>query len=256
MSSLPIALQLYTLREATARDMPAALRRVAAIGYHAVEFAGWGNAAPRDIRHALAGEGIRPVAAHVPLEDLERRRSATLDACLTVGVARVVIPSVPARWTADPDGVRRLCARLDELGAAVRAEGLRLAYHNHDVECRPLPDGSSPWSVLVERTDRELVDLELDLYWAAYAGADPVDTLRASGGRARLLHAKDISADASRQDEPVGEGVLPWPALLAAGVEQGVEWYIVEQDRPRDPFADVERSLVNLRRLAAAAVAQ
>jgi sugar phosphate isomerase/epimerase len=258
MKSAQIGLQLYTVREQTVRDMPGTLRRVAEIGYGAVEFAGWGSSMPREIREVLDGEGIRAIGAHVPFVDLETRPLQALAECAIVGCDWVVVPSVPEGWRSSPEQVGRLGERLNSLGELCRAEGLRLAYHNHDVEFMPLdgadrPDGNgalTAWSIVAAETSPELVDLELDLYWAAFAGREPHEVLRAAGDRIRLVHMKDMAADEARSDAPVGEGSLPWAAILEAAEEARVEWFIIEQDEPRDAFADVERSLRNLRRLS------
>jgi sugar phosphate isomerase/epimerase len=258
MKSAQIGLQLYTVREHTARDMPGTLRRIAEIGYGAVEFAGWGSAPPREIRDVLDAEGIRASGAHVPFVDLETRPLQALAECAIVGCEWVVVASVSEGWRSGPDQVVRLAEHLNSLGELCRTEGLRLAYHNHDVEFMPLDrsGGSDPdepatvWTMLMDETSAELVDMELDLYWAAFAGRESDQVLRAGGDRIRLLHMKDMAADEARSDAPVGEGSLPWPAVLEAAEEARVDWYIVEQDDPKDAFGDVERSLRNLRRLS------
>ena len=106
------------------------------------------------------------------------------------------------------------------------------------------------WDVLVRETDPELVHLELDLYWIKYGGADPETVLRDVGDRVSLVHLKDMAPDDTRSDLPVGEGTMPWNSLLEAADAAGVEWYIAEQDNPRDALEDVRTSLRNLRGLA------
>jgi sugar phosphate isomerase/epimerase len=277
MRSSQIGLQLYTVREAAAADMIGTLRRVAEIGYGAVEFAGWGDSSPRDIRQVMESEGIEAIGAHVPLVDLETRPMQTLERAVSVGCEWVVVPSVPESWTRTPEDVSRLSARLNSLGELCRTQSLRLAYHNHAVEFQPLPPevepdgatghedapltadlsspmsaptGSAPWDILRAETWPDLVDLELDLFWSAVGGRDPVLSLRQGGGRAKLIHAKDRSKSEPSRDAPLGDGSLPWPELLEVGDEGGVHWWIVEQDDPADAFKDIETSLLNLRRLA------
>jgi sugar phosphate isomerase/epimerase len=163
-----------------------------------------------------------------------------------------VVPWVPESWRGSRADVSRLCERLNSLGELCRAEGIRLGYHNHAVEFAPL-DGTTAWDILARETSPELVDLELDLYWAAQAGADPAAVLRRDRSRIRLVHAKDMARD-SDADAPVGEGRLDWPAILEAAGDE-VRWYIVEQDEPGDPFPAVERALRNLRSLGGLPVA-
>lgn len=246
----PIALQLYTLRSAAANDLLGTLRRAAAIGYRAVEFAGLAGLSAEDVRPILDQEHMRAVGAHVPYEDVAADPERAISTCRTLGCEWLVIPSVPAAMRSDRATLATLCRRLDDVGAACHEVGLRFAYHNHDFEFAAM-DGTTMWQTLMADTSPELVDLELDIYWAAYAGADPVSLLRTSDGRVPLIHAKDM-ARRERRDTPIGEGRLSWSELLVAAQGAGVAWFIVEQDEPIDPFADVERSLVNLRALLGA----
>ena len=94
------------------------------------------------------------------------------------------------------------------------------------------------------------MDLELDVYWAAYAGRDPVQLARSTGERLRLLHMKDMAEWPQGGDVVPGDGVLPWPAIVAAGTDLGVEWYVVEADNPTDAVAEVTRGLGHLRGLS------
>jgi sugar phosphate isomerase/epimerase len=252
MKSGQIGVQLYTLRAETARDMPATLRRLAEIGYGAVEFAGFGNASPTEIRQVLDEQGIVAIGAHVALVDLETRLHQALAECQILGCEYAVVPSVPDSWRESAADVTRLAERLNSLGELCRAEGIRLGYHNHAVEFEPI-DGTTVWEILVRETVPDLVDLELDLYWAAHAGADPAALLRRDRGRIRLVHAKDMALD-SDADAPVGEGRLRWPEILDAAGDD-VRWYIVEQDEPGEAFPAVERALVNLRSLGGLPVA-
>jgi sugar phosphate isomerase/epimerase len=245
----PIALQLYTLRDATRADMVGTLRRVAEIGYRAVEFAGWGDASPSSVRAALDAEGLRAVGAHVPFERFESDRDRALEECREVGCESVVVPSVPEVHLGSVESVRSLARRLSEHAEAAALAGLRLGFHNHAAELESI-DGTTPWHVLVGETDPEFIAFEVDLYWAAYAGADPAAVLRAAPGRVPLVHAKDMAAG-SRIDLPAGEGTLPWPEIVAAARVAGVRWFITEQDNPTDPFRDVETALRNLRRILA-----
>ena len=246
MTRESIGVQLYTLREATKTDMVGTLQRVARMGYGAVEFAGWGHATPAEVHRTLEAEGIIAIATHVPWERWEGDRDAALAECREVGCEWAVLPSVPAPQLADVAAVRRLAARMEGFAAAARDAGLRFAFHNHAAELTA-SDGTTPWHILVHETSGD-VAFEFDLYWAAYAGADPAALLRAAAGRVPLVHAKDIDLP-SRVDAPLGEGHLRWSAILASARETGVRWYIVEQDTPSDPFRDVETALRNLRRL-------
>ncbi|HEV8516128.1 MAG TPA: sugar phosphate isomerase/epimerase [Candidatus Limnocylindrales bacterium] len=249
MRSSQIGLQLYTVREQTASDMIGTLRRVAEIGYGAVEFAGWGNTTPRDILHVLEAEGVTAIGAHVALVDLETRPMQVLAECEIVGCRWVVVPWVPDSWRATSADASRLAARLNDLGELCQAEGMRLAYHNHEAEFGRLEEGTV-WETLIAETWPDLVDLELDAYWASVAGQDPEIVLRQSMDRVRLMHVKDRAPGLEMRDTPVGQGTLPWKPIIEEAEISGVEWFIVEQDEPADALKDIETSLFNLRRIA------
>lgn len=247
-----IALQLYTVREFTAQDMLGTLRLLADQGYHALEFAGFGGVPAADLRSALDSMGLRAIGAHMGLPLLESQLDRTLAELRTIGAEFAVLPMVPPELRRTRAQVEALAARLNEWGARCQAQGLRFAYHNHAFEFEPLDDGATMFEVLTAATDPALVALELDVYWVRRAGHDPAALIRQHGQRVALVHVKDMAADETQADMPIGEGILPWPEILAAGDEVGVAWYIVEQDHPRDALNDVHRSLYNLARMAEA----
>jgi sugar phosphate isomerase/epimerase len=244
-----ISLQLYTVREETARDMPGTLRRISEIGYPAVEFAGYGGLAPQDLKPILDDLGLRPSGAHVPLDSWERDPEAVIADMHRLDCAHAIVPMAPPDKRKDEASVADLAERFNRWGELCCGEGLTFSYHNHDFEFAPL-GSSTMWDVLVRETDPGLVHLELDLYWIKYGGADPETVLRDVGDRVSLVHLKDIAPDDTRSDVPVGEGTMPWNSLLEAADAAGVEWFIVEQDNPRDALEDVRTSLRNLRGLA------
>ena len=244
-----ISLQLYTVREHTAHDMPATLRRLADIGYTAVELAGFGGLSARDLHVVLDDLGLRASGAHVPLDAWDSDPASVIADMHAIGSAHAVVPMAPPERRGDADSVSRLAEAFNRWGGLCRAEGITFSYHNHDFEFARLGE-TTMWDVLVRETDPALVHLELDLYWIKYGGADPEAVLRDVGDRVSLVHLKDMAPDETLSDLPVGEGTMPWPDLLRAADELGVEWYIAEQDNPRDAMEDVETSLRKLERLA------
>jgi sugar phosphate isomerase/epimerase len=239
-----IALQLYTLRRSAAADFPGTLAEVARIGYRAVELAGLHGRAPDEIRAMLDRLGIRAVAAHVPLEHLETRPDESLNGLRVLGCSYAVLPSLPKERRA----IGAAAATLNELGRRCAESGLRFGYHNHAFElASSSPGGETLLDRLIAATDPQLVAFELDVYWAAVGGADPAELIERHAGRIHLLHVKDVGSGG--EDAPVGEGTLEWPELLAASRAAGIRWYVVEQDEPADPLADVETSLTNALRM-------
>ena len=139
------------------------------------------------------------------------------------------------------DDVRRFAAELGGFAATSRTHGIRLGYHNHDFEFAPL-DGTTVWDVLLTELPPE-VELELDVYWAAVGGRDPVAEIRAHADRVRLLHMKDRAPGPEPRDAPAGEGILPFQAIVEAARSAGVEWYVAEQDVPATRSHDIGSGL-------------
>jgi sugar phosphate isomerase/epimerase len=243
-----ISLQLYTVREHTARDMPATLRHLAEIGYTAVELAGYGGLPLHDLRAGLDDFGLRASGAHVPLDSWETDPEAVISEMHALDCAHAVVPIIPPPRR-DEEAVSRLAESFNRWGELCRSEGVTFSYHNHAFEFAPAGE-TTMWDTLLRETDPGLVHLELDLYWVRYGGVDPETVLRDLGDRISLVHLKDMAADEQRSDLPVGEGTMPWPELLRAADDAGVEWYIAEQDNPRDAFEDVQSSLQHLRELS------
>ena len=242
-----IALQLYTVREAAASDLPGTLGAVAQAGYRAVEVAGLPPVEPARLADLLADHRLRVVAAHESLASLRTDRDAVLDRLVAIGCPRLVVPSMTEADRETPEALRATAADLATFAAAAGERGLRFAYHNHDFEFAAL-DGSTVWSILLDALPPE-VDIELDVYWAAFAGEDAVALIRELGTRVRLLHMKDMASGPDRRDAPPGEGILPWADIVTAARTVGVEWYVVEQDHPRAAIRDVTsgyRYLVSL----------
>ena len=237
-----ISLQLYTVREHTARDMPDTLRRLAGIGYTAVEFAGFGGLTPQELGDIMDDLGLRASGAHVPLDAWDSDPASVIEDMHAVGSAHAIVPIAPPDRRGDADSVARLAEDFNRWGELCRAEGLTFSYHNHDFEFARLGE-TTMWEVLVRETDSDLVHLELDLYWIKYGGSDPETVLRDVGDRVSLVHLKDMAPDETRSDLPVGEGTMPWPDLLKTADELGVEWFVAEQDNPRDAMEDVGISL-------------
>ncbi|WP_258067401.1 MULTISPECIES: sugar phosphate isomerase/epimerase [unclassified Rathayibacter] len=212
-----LSVQLYSVREPLAADLPATLDRLAAIGFTTVELFGFVDLADA-YRAALPASGLRAPSAHARL--LGPQGDATVDEILdtaaSLGVETVIDPFVdPTRWTT-ADDVARIADELNALVDSAAARGLVLGYHNHAFEFENRVDGRSAFEHLAGLLDPRMV-LELDTYWAAVGGDDPVEVLGRLGGQVRFLHVKDGPVSADTQEQlPAGEGAMDVPAILAA----------------------------------------
>jgi len=243
-----IALQLYTLRDflKTPAQIAETLKKVRKIGYTAVELAGFGPIEPKELAAILDGEGLTCCGAHVPMEKLKtdfQRVSADhlLWKCQTL--------AVPGCWGKTLADFESFAADLNSLAPKCSAAGLPLGYHNHSHELVRY-DGRTPFSVLLEKTSPN-VWFEIDTYWLAHGGADPIDWISKVSGRIPCVHLKDmaIGADGKQFMAEIGEGNLNWPGILSACAKSGTRWLVVEQDVcRRDPLESIAISYRNLSR--------
>ncbi|HEU0000182.1 MAG TPA: sugar phosphate isomerase/epimerase [Ktedonobacteraceae bacterium] len=226
-----VALQLYTVRDETRRDFEGTLRRVAQIGYTGVEFAGYGNLSARAMAALLAETGLTVAGTHVGLDGLTGEKlEASLNYCRAINCPVMVLPSLAQEWRT-LDGIRALGPRLNSIGQRCRDEGIDFGYHNHDFEFTSI-DGRTLLEHLLEITDPVLVKIELDVYWAAYAGHDPLALLNRLGKRVALIHFKDMAPDRSMTE--VGKGILDLDGMTAFARQHGI-WAVVEHDHPTLP---------------------
>lgn len=250
--SLGIALQLYTLREQAERDFVGMLTEVADAGYQAVEFAGFGGLSAATLRQVIDELGLRAISAHVGFRQFEADAAKVLDDLQVLGCSYAVVPGIPKELRGEAS-IPALVEHFNTWGDASKAAGLRFGYHNHGWELAPLGE-STMLQRLAAGTVPSLVNMQLDVYWALEAGGDPVALLREFSGRIPTLHAKEMSKGDDKRDTTIGDGVTPWPEVVAAARQGGTDWLIVEQeDDPANAYRDIRRSLANLRELVASA---
>jgi sugar phosphate isomerase/epimerase len=239
-------IQLYTVRSLMAKDVAGTLDALARIGYKEVEFAGLHGASPSAVRAMLDHLGLSSPASHVGLDELREDAAAVFAQSRALGNRYVVVPWIDAAERRTIAGYEAVAAALNRFGAVARDAGLRLGYHNHDFELQPI-GGRVPYDVLLERTDPELVDMELDLFWLAKGGGDPIAYFRRHPGRFVMVHVKDMAPDGAMVE--VGRGTLDFARVFAAAEQAGLRHAFVEHDSPADPMASARESHSALVRL-------
>lgn len=247
MSRIPVALQLYTVRDETAKDFAGTVRRVAQMGYAGVEFAGTGGLTAQAMRELLAETGLVAAGAHIGLPQFEQDLDGTLAYYREIGAKYVGVPALGGELR-NPAGFRRAAAAMNQIGARAQELGLTLYYHNHAFEFEVI-EGQRGWDILMAELDPSLVVFEIDCYWVTYAGLDPTNLIQTHAGRFPLIHLKDmVGAGDSRTYAEVGEGIIDWQPIFAASEAQGATWYVVEQDRCARPSpVSAALSLAHLR---------
>ncbi len=238
-----IGLQLYTIRRLAIRDLRGALAAAAETGYTEVEFAGYFDHTPEQVRAMVDELALDPVSTHVSLEELRNDLEAVASSAEIIGHRYVVLPYLLEEDRGGLDDYRRLADELNQIGQRLSQAGIRFGYHNHDFEFTRI-DGVVPFDLLLEGTDPELVTFELDLYWATYAFADPAAYLNAHPGRFQLCHLKDM--DRYRQMTDVGAGQIDFARILHFAKAGGLEHFFVEHDAPPDPAASIQASYAHL----------
>jgi sugar phosphate isomerase/epimerase len=250
-SSIPVGLELYSVRNTLKQDLEGTVRAVAQMGYQCVEFYApyfdWTEAQTRDMRKLLDDLGVRCYSTHNNADYLSKDNiSKTRDRNQILGCKYVVIASTHAY--PDLGGWKTFAGALNAAAEQLEPAGLKAGYHNHRVEFVPI-DGVRPMEVLAKNT-KPTVMLQLDVGTCLEAGADPITWIRANPGRIHSLHCKDWSPDPSKGYTVLfGEGSADWKAIFqAAESGGGVEYYLIEQEGSRLSELDTAKTCLDLYR--------
>lgn len=260
-----VGLQLYTVRDAMKSDFAGTMARVAQVGYQEVEFAGYFDHAPKDIRALLDKNGLTSPSCHVPYATVSEKWPEQIEAAHVVGHKYIVCPWIDEKQRTEPDGYKRAAELFDKAGEQARKAGIQFAYHNHTFEFQPSEalGGKLPYDFLLASTSPENVKMEMDLCWISMAGKDPIAYFNKYPGRFPLVHVKDMNSLPKGAEGPtsspdkemanmteVGGGVIDWKHIFANSEKAGIKHYFVEHDFPKDPFASIAKSYEYLHNLA------
>jgi len=239
-SSLKVGLQLYTLREYIDKDPKGVLAKVAKAGYQEVETYGyskekgfWGLS-PKEFKSVLAANGLTTSAGHYGLDDfLAGGSQDTLKACMeaakSCGQTYVVVPSMSEKVRATAADFKAVANKLNEAGQLCKAAGLKLGYHNHNFEFKPI-DGTTLYEVLLKETDPALVDFEMDIYWVVRAGQDPIKLITQHPKRFTMWHVKDMEKANPEHNTEVGSGTIDFKKIFQQASTSGVKHIFMEQE--------------------------
>ena len=242
-----LGVQLYTVRKVIGKDPLATLQAIQQIGYAEVEATG-GNL--DQIWPALEKTQLKAVSIHLEHSEPGGALDSALADYKQKGFQYAVVPYLETTHGGSA-GVKRIAEMLNKIGESAKKNGLTLCYHNHAHDFTPM-GGSNPIEMLMQDTQADLVQLELDIFWASVAGLNPVDVLKKYSGRVPLVHLKDKAKGVPVQHDEkvpatafkaVGSGSIDIPAVLSAAAAAGVRHYFVEQDEtPGDPIASLRKS--------------
>ena len=242
-----VGIQLYTVRDQMKADFEGTLAHIAEIGYKEVEFAGYFDHAPADVKAILNRHGLAAPSTHVAFENDEKWKAA-LDTAKTIGHEYIVMPWIPQERRKTLDDWKNFAQVFNHAAQMAHDAGIQFAYHNHDFEF-PKMDGQIPYDVLLQNTDPKLVQLEIDLYWITKAGQDPLAYFSRWPGRVPLVHVKDSAGPPEHKMVDVGQGKIEWKRIFAKREQAGIKHFFVEHDQPPQPFDDIAASYKYLSQL-------
>jgi sugar phosphate isomerase/epimerase len=248
---LPIALQLYSIREDCGKDFDSAVAKVAKIGFDGVEFAGYhkyGGKA-KELRQKLDDLNLKVAATHIGTgsfrgDELKR----TIEFHQIIGCKFLIVPGDPA--FTNPDKCQALAETFNQTAEVLKPLGMACGYHNHTGEFKKLGD-KTYWELFADRTTKDVV-LQQDCGWTADAGLDPVDLMRRYPGRMKSTHFKPtvVRADRGVKKSYFGQDSVNWPAVLAACRDfGGTEWVTLEQEAYPDGKTPMECSEISFQAL-------
>ena len=251
-----LGMQLYTVRDAMAKDFDGTLAKVAALGYKEVEFAGYFDKSPQDVKAALVKHGLTSPSTHVGYDLLGEKFAQVIEDSGVIGHEFIVNPWIDETIRNQPGAWKRAAETFNRAGEASKKAGIQFAYHNHHFEFVPV-EGQMPFELLLTSCDPTLVKMELDLCWACAAGQDPVAWFDKYPGRFPLVHVKGLKrvlpdapkwtvAPPIQQLLPdvtdVGPGPIDWARIFANAEKAGIQHYFVEHDQPASPFDSLATS--------------
>ena len=260
-----VGVQLYTVRSTMKTDFEGTIAKVAAIGYKEVEFAGYFDHSPKDIRAILDKTGLAAPSCHVAYAVVENHLPEQIEAAQVIGHKFIVCPWIDeANRTVD--GYKRATELFNKAGETTKKAGIQFAYHNHFWEFEPEASlgGKLPLDYMLENSDPQNLKFELDLCWISVADQDPVVYFNKYPGRFPLVHVKDIKKlphvapdqlktlkleEFTPHMTSVGSGTIDWKRIFSHSEKAGIEHYFVEQDVSEDPIASLTASYEYLSKL-------
>ena len=256
-----IGVQLYTVRDEMKADFDGTIAKVAQIGYKEVEFAGYFDRTAQQVRAALDKNGLSAPSTHVQYDELDEKFPSVIEFSKAIGLKYIVCPWIPEDLRKSPDIWQQASEKFNKAGEQTKKAGMQFAYHNHWFEFLPV-DGKLPYDQLLKDCDANLVKMELDLCWITVAGADPLKYFASNPGRFPLVHVKDIKkvppvtaaggqnfGDSLKDMTAVGSGIIDWKKIFAQSDKAGIKHYIVEHDKPENPFESITTSYQYLNKL-------
>ncbi|MFD0959041.1 sugar phosphate isomerase/epimerase family protein [Paenibacillus chungangensis] len=237
-----LAVQLYTLREACQIDFYQVLRELKAMGWAGVQLAGYHGHDPVKLAEYIRQLDLQVAGMHVSLVQITEELDRLVNEAKLFGTRDLICPSLPPEYRT-VDGFREARAQLNRAAEKVKEKGIRISYHNHAFEFEERVNGQYALQYMLEPIENNLVLAELDVYWLKKGGQVIESFLAPYANRMPIIHLKDMTADDRQAFAPIGSGSIAFEPILQWGEQNGIEWYVVEQDQcDGDPMASVASS--------------
>lgn len=230
MSKLPVAIQVYSIREEAEKDFAKTMEEIKDMEYDGVELAGLYGHTPEEVRDILKEIGLTPISAHVPYMEFMEGIEDTVDRYVTIGCRFLAIPYLTEDYRYGTENYKTFLDKIPLIARACNDKGITLLYHNHDFEFEKTKDGNYVLDELFGKFDKEIIQTEIDTCWVKVSGVDPIEYIRKYSGRSPIIHVKDFVKEDKFDYRPLGHGVQDVPAILEVALEAGAEWIVVEQD--------------------------
>jgi sugar phosphate isomerase/epimerase len=237
----PVGLQLYSLRDQFAKDVPGTLDEVKRWGMHYAELAGTYGLTPDQFKVELAARGITPIGAHFPYEEYRDDPEAVALKAEALGLKYAGCAWIPHQGDFSEKTCREAAAVFNRAGEVMAKHGLKFFYHCHGYEFQPFGQGTL-FDLLMAETKPKYVHYEMDIFWVVFPNQDPVKLFQTYGKRWELVHLKDMRKGTPtgaltggtdvKNDAALGTGLMDMPAILRAAKKAGVKWYFIEDESP------------------------
>lgn len=242
---IPVGVQLYSVRQAASKDLPAALEAIGKMGYKGVEFAGYygWDSKPKELRRLLDGNGLKCCGTHTDLETVTGDSlKATAELHAILGNSFLIVPSLEAK---DAQGWLDLAKKFNEIAAKAKTLGMRVGYHAHAGDFQKLGDTTS-WEIFFDNTGPDVI-MQNDIGNCMIGGGDPVAILKKYPGRSASVHLKEFGGP---EAAVIGQGVVPWAEVFqVCETTGGTVWYVVEHEVGDDPMGNIKGCLEGLRKM-------
>lgn len=240
-----IGIQLYTLREAFSKDVKEVLEHVAKSGYKEVETYGYSSekgffgTSAKDFKKIMNDNGLKAPSGHYDFNSYIKDNNAdflkaSIECANQLGSEYITVPYLDEKLRSDLDGFKRIAQKINEAAVLCKQSGLKLAYHNHDFEFKKFGNQTG-YEILLQETDKKLVDFELDLYWVVRSGNDPLELFKTNPGRFTMWHVKDMDKSKAEWNSEIGEGSINFKAIFAEAKLSGMQHFFVEQETNYSP---------------------